>query len=185
MCRYAMTAYKSHCACFTCRKTFKRRLLHDVARDEVESVAAKCPDCRHLAASMGLDFKSPPKDDVKAWQHLRNLYSVGITYHSCGCSGPGYIPATSEAIVDYLAVRLADYVRELRYWLNRITPESKAEREKDTTKNWSRNQRLPPSLRGKNGGIITASAIAYWQGLVHDMEYRLAKAKAQLPAMAR
>jgi DNA-directed RNA polymerase subunit RPC12/RpoP len=79
MCRYAMTAYKAHYACFDCRKTFKRRLLHDVARDEPTSVAAKCPDCGQAAASMGLDFKSPPKDDAKAWQHLRSLYAVGIT----------------------------------------------------------------------------------------------------------
>jgi DNA-directed RNA polymerase subunit RPC12/RpoP len=179
MCRYGMTTYKSHYACFTCRKTFKRRLLHDVARDETESAAATCPECGQLTASMGLDFKSPPKTDVKAWQHLRNLYSVGITYHSCGCSGPGYIPATSEAIVDYLAARLTDYVCELRYWLSRATPESKAEREKDNSKNWSRNQRLPTALRGKNGGIITANAIAYWQQLVYELEDRLGKAKIQ------
>jgi len=176
-----MVAYKPHYACFACQKTFKRRLLHDVARDEKESVAAKCPECGGLTASMGLDFKSPPKDDTKAWHHLRNLYSVGITYHSCGCSGPGYIPASSEEIVNYLAVRLADYVRELRYWLNRATPESKAEREKDNNKNWSHNHRLPPALRGKNGGIITTNAVAHWQQLVNDLEYRLSKAKAQVP----
>jgi DNA-directed RNA polymerase subunit RPC12/RpoP len=176
-----MIAYKSHYACFGCQKTFKRRLLQDVARDEKESVAAKCPECGGLTASMGLDFKSPPKDDTKAWQHLRNLYSVGITYHSCGCSGPGYIPASSEEIVTYLSVRLADYVRELRYWLNRATPESKFEREKDNNKNWSHNHRLPPALRGKNGGIITTNAVTHWQQLVNDLEYRLSKAKAQVP----
>ncbi|WP_460586118.1 hypothetical protein [Hymenobacter arcticus] len=151
-----------------------------MARDETESIAAKCPECGQLTASMGLDFESPSKDDVKAWHHLCNLYSVGITYHSCGCSGPGYIPATSEAIVDYLGEKLTDYVRELRYWLNRTTPDSKAERDKDNDKNWSHNQRLHPSLRGKNGGIITANAIAHWQQLVDDLDCRLSKAKAQV-----
>jgi hypothetical protein len=87
------------------------------------------------------------------------------------------VPASSTAIVSYLAERLADYVRELRYWLNRQTPDSKAEREKDNSKNWSHNYRLPPALRGKNGGIITANAIAHWQQLVNDMQYRLDKAK--------
>jgi hypothetical protein len=101
MCRYAMVSYKPHFACFNCRKTFKRRLLNDVDRDETESVAAKCPECGQLMADMGLDFESPKKKDVKAWEHLKTLYAVGITFHSCGCSGPGYIPSSTEALVAY------------------------------------------------------------------------------------
>lgn len=34
MCRYAMSTYKDHFACFQCRKIFKRRLLWDVNRDK-------------------------------------------------------------------------------------------------------------------------------------------------------
>ena len=32
MCRYTMTTYKPHYACFECNKTFKRRLLTDIDR---------------------------------------------------------------------------------------------------------------------------------------------------------
>jgi DNA-directed RNA polymerase subunit RPC12/RpoP len=173
-----MTDYKTHQACFDCRKTFKRRLLHDVARDEQQSVAAKCPDCGEATASMGLDFKSPPKDDVKAWQHMRSLYTAGITYHSCGCSGPGYIPATTKELMAYLENRLTDYVGELRYWLNRAEPTTKAEFEYDKNKNWAHNSRLPK--QGRNGGVNSAEALAYWQKRVYDLEHNLSKAKAQV-----
>ncbi|TVT40074.1 hypothetical protein FNT36_11255 [Hymenobacter setariae] len=180
MCRYAMTTYKAHYACFDCRKTFKRRLLHDVARDESKSVAAKCPDCAQVAANMGLDFKSPSKDDVKAWQHLRSLYVVGVTYHSCGCSGPGYIPATTGELVAYLQERLTDYVKELRYWLNRRQPTTKVEFEYDKNKNWAHNTRFPRQLVGRNGGVNSMDAIAYWQQRVYDLEHNISKARAQL-----
>jgi hypothetical protein len=172
-----MTDYKTHQACFDCRKTFKRRLLRDVARDEQQSVAAKCPDCGQATASMGLDFKSPPKDDVKAWQHMRSLHAAGITYHSCGCSGPGYIPATTEELVAYLESRLTDYVGELRHWLNRAEPTTKAEFEYDKNKNWAHNSRLPK--QGRNGGVNSAEALAYWQKRVYELEHNLSKAKVQ------
>ena len=178
MCRYAMTAYKTHQVRFECRKTFKRRLLHDVARDEQQSVAAKCPDCGQATASMGLDFKSPPKDDTKAWLHLRSLYAVGITYHSCGCSGPGYIPATNKEMVVYLESRLIDYVSELRHWLNRPEPTTKEEFEYDKNKNWAHNSRFPK--QGRKGGVNSAEALAYWQKRVYELEHNLSKAKAQV-----
>jgi DNA-directed RNA polymerase subunit RPC12/RpoP len=180
MCRYAMTYYKPHYACFDCRKTFKRRLLKDVARDEETSVAAKCPECGSLMASMGLDFKSPRKDDLKAWQHMRSLYSVGITYHSCGCSGPGYIPATANAIVIYLEKRLADYVRQLRFWLNHIQPDTKAAFDRDKDKNWQHISRLPQGLMDKSHRVNLESAIDYWRHHVNNLEHIIGKAKAQV-----
>lgn len=75
MCRYAIT-YKPHFACFKCRKSFKRRLLKDISDDDKQkSVPAKCPECGELMADMGLDFKAPSKTNIKAWEHLTNLYS--------------------------------------------------------------------------------------------------------------
>ncbi|WP_276967334.1 hypothetical protein [Chryseobacterium sp.] len=60
-----MMVYKGHYACFNCQKTFKRRHLKNVDRDVQTSVEAKCPECGNLMANMGLDFKSPPKNDDK------------------------------------------------------------------------------------------------------------------------
>ena len=68
MCRYAMTRYKQHYACFNCRKTFKRRLLSDLeSKDDFQLKEAKCPDCGQLMANMGKDFEAPKKSAIKAW----------------------------------------------------------------------------------------------------------------------
>ena len=76
---------KPHYACFECRKTFKRKLMWDIKRTHEDSIEAKCPECGTLMANMGLDFESPKKNNINEWNHLRSLYSVGITFHSCGC----------------------------------------------------------------------------------------------------
>ncbi len=102
MCRYAMYSYKSHYACFKCKKGFKRRNLKDINRDLVESKVFHCPDCRNIMANVGLDCEVPSKKDEKKWKVLESLYEIGITYHSCGCSGPGYIPKELDELKVYL-----------------------------------------------------------------------------------
>lgn len=77
-----MTTYKPHYACFDCRKTFKRRLMGDINRDDKRIFDA--PQYGTLVASMGLDFASPKMDNIKEWEHVKTLYSVGIAFHSCG-----------------------------------------------------------------------------------------------------
>lgn len=114
-----MTTYKSHYACFECRKTFKRRLASDVF-DGVDKtrpiVPAKCPECGGMMANMGLDFASPKKSDIKTWKHLATLYHVGITFHSCGCSGPGFIPRDQEQLLSQLQQTLELYIDQQNYW---------------------------------------------------------------------
>jgi hypothetical protein len=186
MCRYSYRIYKSHYACFSCCKAFKRPLLSDTGRHqsvtgrwyaeqagkasqgwgEEEKSAATCPDCGQLMADMGLDFKAPLKTNRKAWQHLRTLYTVGITFHSCGCGGNGYVPATSDALASYLASRQADYVQELQFWLNRPVPTTEAERQE----NLLHNRGLSLSKRGY---IEPAAAIAYWQQRVQAVTAQL------------
>ena len=96
-----MTTYKQHYACFDYRKSFRRRLLRDVKKGQSNSLAAKCSECGSLMADMELDFKSPKNDDLKAWQPMRNLFVVGVTFHFCGCTGPSYIPAPTQKLVEY------------------------------------------------------------------------------------
>ncbi|MDZ7879654.1 MAG: hypothetical protein U5L45_18395 [Saprospiraceae bacterium] len=116
MCRYAFRTYKPHYACFKCQKTFKRRLHTDFVENttDFKEKEAKCPDCSGIVADMGLDFAAPKKKDNKAWQHLQTLYSVGITFHSCGCSGAGYVPRNHEDLVAYYQKMIVDYETELR-----------------------------------------------------------------------
>ncbi len=186
MCRYSSHIYKPHYACFICRKAFKRPLLSDTGRHQSvtgrwyaeqagkvaqgwgveEQSNATCPDCGEAMADMGLDFKAPTRTNRKAWQHLRALYAVGITFHSCGCGGHGYIPATLDALANYLASRQADYVRELQFWLNRPVPTTEAERQK----NLLHNRGLPMSKRGY---VESTAAIDYWQRRVQAVTAQL------------
>ncbi|WP_052351623.1 hypothetical protein [Deinococcus pimensis] len=91
MCRYALTPYKTHYACFACRKTFK-------ATDRKQHGARKpCPQCGVTMTVMGKDFKAPPRKDVTQWRKVELLAAHGLVFGSCGCSGPGYAPRTLEA----------------------------------------------------------------------------------------
>ncbi|WP_265131372.1 hypothetical protein [Chryseobacterium oranimense] len=171
MCRYAMVAYKPHYACFSCQKTFKRYLLKDVDRNADISVDAKCPQCGELMANMGLDFKSPAKNDDKQWQHIKSLYRVGITFHSCGCSGPGYIPEDKETLISYLEKIRFDYQESLRFWRNRTEPENKIEREKDYQRNWQKLSAV--SNKAKKEGVSNLEGIDYWIKRIYEIEERL------------
>lgn len=55
-----------------------------------------CPQCHSPMADLGLDFKSPSKNNIKAWKILEGLYVVGRKFYSCGCNGPGFIPKSSN-----------------------------------------------------------------------------------------
>ncbi|NDV79034.1 hypothetical protein [Dysgonomonas sp. 511] len=173
MCRYAFYSYKPHYACFDCRKMFRRRLLNDIDRDEKVSVDAKCPQCGGYMANMGLDFKPPKKDDLKAWKHLCDLYSVGITYHSCGCSGPGYIPKTKEKIIEYLETTKGRYIENFRLWNTIELPETKAEFEKFYQREFHKLAgTLPPSLNTdyKKRRLEKKDAVEYWSEKIKEIE---------------
>lgn len=173
MCKYAMVAYKTHHACFSCRKTFKRRLLHDVARDEKESVDAKCPQCGQLMASMGYDFPAPKKGDSKAWEQVQRLYSVGIRYDSCGCSGPGYIPATKEQLIAYFEDIIREYQRHLNFWRQRTEPQNSRELDREKSKKGYFLIKVPRSLGSKRGFILNEDAKQYWIGRLKEVEQKL------------
>lgn len=134
MCRYAIVTYKSHFACFSCRKAFKKTPIEDYVihvglsaayekilavfnspprRREVEAKlgisyeqlqdryfaeVSVCPQCRGRMASMGLDFRPPPKRDIEAWSIIQELYEHGFAFKGCGCS-VGYAPPTRKAEV--------------------------------------------------------------------------------------
>uniref|UniRef100_UPI0040488788 hypothetical protein n=1 Tax=Roseivirga sp. TaxID=1964215 RepID=UPI0040488788 len=171
MCRYGTNSYKQHYACFDCRKTFKRRLLIDIDGNVAytkkwENAPAKCPECAGLMADMGYDFEAPKKTDIKAWQHMKSLYSTGITFHSCGCTGPGYIPKDHESHVAYLKEKRDMYAANLRFWSNRVEPNSEGEKQKDWDKNANFLARLPNSTREgtrKNRTVNLEKAVAFWK----------------------
>ncbi|KIA98269.1 hypothetical protein OA93_10820 [Flavobacterium sp. KMS] len=175
MCRYAMVSYKPHYACFDCRKTFKRRLMTDIERGEKSVQEAKCPECGELMANMGLDFESPKKDDVKKWEHIKSLYSVGIAFHSCGCSGPGYIPNSKEKLIEYFENLRDTYLKNINFWRSRTEPTNKQEREKDYQKNWHELGKV--SSNSKKEIIKNQEGITFWLNRVKEIESKISLIK--------
>lgn len=173
MCRYAMLAYKPHYACFECRKTFKRKLLWDINRDDKRSVEAKCPQCGELMANMGLDFESPKKNDIKKWNHTKSLYTVGITFHSCGCSGPGYIPNTNEKLAAYFQELIQEYHRQLTFWRERIAPTNEAEINREKSKHSHFIMQVPRQGKGKKEIVTNEEAKKYWFDKIRNIEQKL------------
>ena len=99
MCRYGLFGpYKQHYACFECRKAFKRKpdsdLPDHLIRERGEDAPVPCPDCARPMNCMGFDFEAPKKSNAQQWAKVALLYRHGFAYHSCGCCGPGYRPAT-------------------------------------------------------------------------------------------
>ncbi|MED5373228.1 MAG: hypothetical protein VX899_19575 [Myxococcota bacterium] len=119
MCRYALP-YMPHYACFLCRKAYKRRLLGDLPPQEDKPF--RCPQCQGPMADMGQDFAPPKMRAVKAWRTLESLYEAGQTFHSCGCSGPGYRPRDPRALRSFLELRLQEYTRNAERPLDTHTP---------------------------------------------------------------
>lgn len=78
ICRYAISTYKPHFACFRCRKSFRRRLKREVDPAGPDR-PAKCPQCGLLMADIGLDFKPPRTSDAKAWALA--LEAVELRHH--------------------------------------------------------------------------------------------------------
>lgn len=167
--------------CFDCRKMFKRRLLLDIHRDtgfhaKESETPAVCPECGKLTADMGLDFKPPRKSDVKAWKHLADLYTAGITFHSCGCSGPGYIPKDKQALLKHLKEVRETYIAHRRFWSIRVEPESEPEKQRDALKNNQFIYSIPSSLKSgtkKNLKTDIERAIKYWNEALLQLDENL------------
>jgi hypothetical protein len=152
---------------------FRRRLLSDIDHEQKESTDAKCPQCGGFMADMGLDFKPPQKEDIKAWKHIQDLYSVDITFHSCGCSGPGYIPKDREQILKRLETAKKRYIENFRLWNIIELPESKAEFEKFYQKEFYKVAgTLPYDLyqNYKKRVLEKKQAIEYWSSQLKEID---------------
>jgi hypothetical protein len=154
MCRYASKAYKTHFACFHCRKAFKqasyadllqrigkanyyeklsRKPIMQLSEKEVallehvdktiQNREIKCPQCGGYMADLGLDFKSPKQTAVKEWRIIKGLYTIGMSFHSCGCNGIGYIPQNPKDYELYLENVLGNYQKQIAYYQNKTLNE--------------------------------------------------------------
>jgi hypothetical protein len=65
---------KQHYACFACRKAFKASLeFVSTASGKHKRRVVTCPECKQPMIPMGLLFRAPPQQAVKAWSRLEEL----------------------------------------------------------------------------------------------------------------
>ncbi|UPZ16522.1 hypothetical protein [Flavobacterium humidisoli] len=143
----------------------------DVKKGEASVFEAKCPQCAEFMANMGLDFESPKKDDIKKWEHIKSLFSVGITFHSCGCSGPGYIPNSKEKLIEYFEGIKKRYLENMGFWRTRIEPTNKQEKERDLNKNWHKLSSI--SSNYKKEIVTNQEGLDYWHVKIKQVEEKL------------
>jgi hypothetical protein len=89
--------------------------LKDLLSEYREAVF-KCPNCGKPMADLGRDWRPPRRTDIKAWRTLASVFKMGHAFHSCGCDGPGFIPATPTEYKQYLRERLDEAKRALKQW---------------------------------------------------------------------
>ncbi|MBV1938850.1 hypothetical protein KUF83_20140 [Streptomyces sp. BV286] len=94
MCFYAMTYYKLHYACVSCRVSFKRHAHAERSH--------RCPNCARALVRAGHDFAPPPRRDVRAWSAVAAVLDAGLRYEGlsvCGCGKePKYRPRTRAQV---------------------------------------------------------------------------------------
>lgn len=90
MCFYAMTYYKLHYACPSCRVSFKRHANSPKQHP--------CPSCARPLVCAGHDFAPPRRRDVRGWSVVAAVLDAGLRYEgreACGCGKePKYRPRT-------------------------------------------------------------------------------------------
>ncbi len=64
--------------------------------------------------NVGRDFAAPRRSDDPAWRALSAVLYAGLSFHSCGCNGPGFRPRTPRQVRERLqaATRRGIPVRE-------------------------------------------------------------------------
>lgn len=129
--------------------------MSDINGKKESDKEARCPQCGSLMADMGLDFAAPRKNETKAWAHLKDLYTVGFTFHSCGCGGAGFVPKNEQALYVYLSDKRSAYTRNLQFW-----------RDKNNSKQTSSNDlgigAVAQIRERSEGALDSADAITYW-----------------------
>ena len=112
MCRYAYKKYKSHYACFRCRKVWRWERSGEYVRDTASPRTQWillgpnpiCSCCCGPLIAIGWDFKAPKQSDRAQWKKVELLVNAGFAFHSCGC-GPGERPRRKSEVASFFAER--------------------------------------------------------------------------------
>lgn len=74
----------------------------------------KCPECSQTMFDIGLDFKAPKKDKLREWKIIESMTNTGITFHTCGCYGIGYVPKKRDDYIKYLLGKKKYYKERIK-----------------------------------------------------------------------
>jgi len=109
--------YKSKYICTACRKSFKRKILTDIAGNEdTEEKEPKCPDCGQPTNWIGPKFRAPKSDNIKAWNSIRVLRDIGLLNFIGWARYAVDIPETKKSLDDLLKDLKTRYACSIKKW---------------------------------------------------------------------
>jgi hypothetical protein len=120
---------------------------------EYHALVSRCPQCGGSMADLGLDFKPPRSSATRVWERIQAAHRLGHHWHTCGCDGPGFVPATGPELIAYLNSRRKLFKANI----------SRLERDDSRS----------PEQR--------SSELSDWTGRVRQLELELAQAKKVRP----
>ncbi|MDR2236539.1 MAG: hypothetical protein LBE92_10465 [Chryseobacterium sp.] len=107
----------------------------DLLMEEIKSRSVKCPECGHIMADLGWEFRAPKKTAVKEWEIIEGLFRTGKIFYTCGCYGLGYIPKNPKDYEQYLRNILSEYQQQMTACQDR--PIEECPGKSDAVKYWS------------------------------------------------
>jgi hypothetical protein len=111
-------AYKSKYICVHCRKSFKRKLLSDIAGDDKEEIKPVCPICSRESTWIGPKFRSPKTENINAWRSIEILNDIGVLDFIGWAGVPVVIPESSKGLKDMLLSMKEKEEHNVRKWLS-------------------------------------------------------------------
>lgn len=109
--------YKSKYICMDCKKSFKRKILSDIATDnDIEEKEPKCPDCGNPTNWIGPKFRAPKTDNIKAWNSIKALHDIGVLNFIGWANTYVDIPETKKSLNDFLRNLKTNYEWNIKKW---------------------------------------------------------------------
>ena len=94
--KVAGPAYLTQCACFACRKSFKKDLADP-------RFTPQCPECGRALVPMGRYFRAPRKTDAAQWKKVEMLSRAGVYFGGRQSGELGQFPDTLREAKDFIA----------------------------------------------------------------------------------
>lgn len=111
--------YLTQCACFVCRKSFKR----DVS--DLRHIP-KCPECGAATNVMGRYFRAPSSRSIDQWRKVEMLFNAGVRFSGTQAFALGRFPDTIREAKEFIArnaIQLVTDGQRRSYYISRAIAE--------------------------------------------------------------